>query len=257
MNTASAESALTVSGLLSGDLTLAWSSGNTVLSISAKAGFAYATGTSTGAAAKSYSVSLGAAAQDLAGNPLSPTFTTSFKTMRRITQTVAAEASAQYSTYGHAMGSAPVDCANDTDGLFRLGVWSNPGSGGTWYIYVGLNTSAVGPPTTIESADFIASQQAEDGSFYAGGGTVVLDKLAYQTIDDTILDAAVTSAIGTLASSASVATPSLGILAPFRTDVTAGTQRQLYRLSGPGGVTNTHPQFACAGFSFKTTYLMP
>jgi len=91
------------------------------------------------------------------------------------------------------------------------------------------------------------------GDLYEGGGTVKLDELAYQTIDDTILDAAVTSSIGTLATSSSVARPSIGILTPFGADVTAGTQRQLYRLSSPNGATSTHPQFTCAGFSFKTT----
>jgi hypothetical protein len=257
MNTASVESALTVSNLLSGDLSLTWSNGNTVLTIAAKSGFLYASGTSTGISAKSYSVSVSAAAQDTAGNALSPSFTTSFKTLRRITQTVAAETSASYSTYGHAMGSSPSDCANDSDGLFRLGKWSNPSSGGAYYIYVMLNTASMVAPTTIESADFVATQEAEDGTFYASGGTVTLDKLVYQTIDDTILDAEVAVGIGTLATSAAVATPSLSILAPFKTDVLAGTQRQLYRVSGPDGDTNTHPQFACAGFSFKTTYLVP
>jgi hypothetical protein len=172
-------------------------------------------------------------------------------------KTGAAESSDSYSTYGHAMGESPGVRANDADGLYRLGYWSNPGSAGTYQVYVGLNKSTVGPPTTIEAADFIASQDAELGDFYDGGGTVKLDKLAYQTRDDTILDAAVTSSIGTLATSSSVATPSITILTPHRADVTASTQRQPCRPSGPNGATNTHPQFTCAGSSFKTTYLMP
>jgi len=257
MNTSSVEGALTVSNLLSGDLRLTWNSGKTVLSIAALSGFAYATGTSTTTAAKSYSVSLSAAAQDLAGNALSPAFTTSFKTMRRITQTVAAESAVTYDTYAPNVGGNPVACANDADGIFRLGRFSSTSASGTVYNYVGINTSTMGPATTIESADFIASQQAEDGTFYGGGGKVVLDKLAYQTIDDTILDATVTATIGTLATSAAVATPTISILPQFKADVLAGTQRQLYRLSASNGVTNTHPQFTCAGFSYKTTYLMP
>lgn len=264
MNTASVATALSVTELLPGDLDLTWSAGSTVLAIKAKSGLSYATGTSTTLTAKTYSVALTAGAKDLAGNGLAPAFSSDVTTLRWITQVLAAETSATFNSYELSMSHTPVNCATAStttypQGMFPVGYfWNDRGPSGTMYDYVTFNLASLGTPTTIEVADFQATQGASKGDFYGTGGTAVLDKLVYQTVDNTILDAAVSSNIGILSNSATVATPSISVLASLRADVAGGIQRELYRVSGPNSASNnTFPNFQCSGFSLQITYLLP
>src|SRR6478736_4332813 len=111
MNSSAATQALQVGGYTASDLNTSWDAAGKVLTITPKTAFAYATGsTPAGTPATKYTVTVGTGATDLAGNALASNFSSSFTTLRRITQSIASGTSACYSDYGHAVGDGLQSC---------------------------------------------------------------------------------------------------------------------------------------------------
>jgi len=258
MDTAAVEKALTVSSVAASGLTFSWGSASTVLTITANAGWSYATGTSSSLAALKYTVTLGTAAKDAQGTALGATFSSAFSTRRRITHTFASETAATYSNYGHAVGGDPAMCASATD-TTRTGSWTNPGSSGTHYSFITFDVSALGAAgstNTIESATFRATQTAPDGAFYSAHD-VAAAKLAYHAINSDVLDAAITADLGVFCSSASATNPVANVLTSFKTDFDAGNKKHLFRLAPtPIATDSTYAHFSCGGFTLNVTQLV-
>ncbi|HEY4158293.1 MAG TPA: Ig-like domain-containing protein [Polyangiaceae bacterium] len=268
MNTASVSQFVSVSGFTSTMLGLSWDGTGTVLTVTATGGFPYATGTTLASTtANDYALSIGTGATDLAGNALAA-FNSSFTTLRKISQVIPSGTADYYSTYDNGLGYGPSPCP-EVDSLY-VKIWSVAGvSSGTAYNFMPFDTSALGDPTkitSIQSATLVATQNAPTGSFYSLH-TVVLDKLQYQAIDNTVLSAPVTDNIGTFASSA-VANPSLSVLTALKSDLASGITQSLYRLGPTGPVDmSVNPQygpdmttianFTCNGFSLNVVFLEP
>jgi hypothetical protein len=257
MNTATVTQALKVGSFAASDLTTTWDSTGKVLTITPTAGFAYATGTTpAGTVATKYTVTLSTSAQDLAGNALAA-FSSSFSTLRRISQSIASGTVAEYSDYGHAVGDGPQSCPG-TDPV-EVGKWSSIASAGTYYIFIPFDTTVMGSASsivTLESASFVAAQTAVTGQFYSTHN-VVLRKLQYQTIDSTVLSATVTDNLGVFSSS-TAAQPTMDVHSPLSADISAGTRQELYRLEPNGGSADTtQANFACNGFVLNVVYLSP
>jgi hypothetical protein len=259
MDTTSAGSAVSVSSISASDLTLSWSTDKKVLTVSTKNGLAYAVGANLSAtAAKSYTVSVGTAAKDAAGNGLVAVYNSAFSTMRRIKQTITPETVATYNTYAPSVNESVQKCSGTS--TVQLGRWSGTYSSGTYYGYVLYNLAALGtlPVSTaiIEEAIFGASQRAPEGAFYPTG-SILVDRLTYQeTFDKTILQNTPTN-LGTLCTS-SVSQPTMSVLSAFKSDFAAGNQHLLYRVSPIATSTlSTYGFLECGGFTLAVTFVTP
>jgi Bacterial Ig-like domain len=257
MNAVSASQALLVGGFAASNLNTSWDASGKVLTVTPKAGFAYATGSSAaGTPATKYTVSVGTGATDLAGNPLGSAFNSSFTTLRRITQSIASGVAATYSTYGNAVGGDPQSCpANDP---IWVETWTSIASGGTYYVFAPFDTTVMGNASniTLESATFSATQVAPSGAFYSSH-QVVLKRVKPQAIDNTVLSAAVIDSFGVFASSA-VTQPTANVFSELSIDIAAGVRQELFRLEPTGTADGgTNANFTCSGFYLNVVFLTP
>jgi len=255
MNSDSATHALQVGGFTASDLNTSWDAAGKVLTITPKTGFGYATGSSpAGTPATKYVVNVGTSAKDLAGNPLGSAFSSSFTTLRRISQSIASGAAALYSIYDVSLGYDPQFCpALDPVSVF---IWQSIASGVTEYIFIPFDTTVLGNASsiTLERATFSAAQVAPLGAFYSEH-QVVLKKVVYQTIDKTVLSAAVNA--GWVFASTAMAQPSANILQALSVDMAAGIRQELFRLEPTGTEDETRANFTCSGFFLNVVYLSP
>lgn len=257
MNLESVESAVTVSTLSASDLVFTWSSAGRKLSIAPKLGWSYATGTDPALAALKYTVAIATSAKDAQGRSLASSFSASFATRRRITQTLPSATAGDYSDYGHAVGDVPTLCKAATDTL-HLTSWSSVASSGTFFGFVTFDTTLLGAPgadNTLEAASFVATQAAPEGAFYPTH-QVNAAKLAYQAINSTVLSASVVANLGTFCTSAQTLKPSANVLTSLKADFDAGKKGHLFRLAPtPIDKDGTSAHFACGGFSLVVTRL--
>ncbi|HKO49389.1 MAG TPA: Ig-like domain-containing protein, partial [Polyangiaceae bacterium] len=258
MDTTSVENAFSVSNVASSGLSFGWASASTVLTVTANAGWSYATGTSSALAALKYTATLTAAAKDAQGTALGAPLSYVFSTRRRITHTIASETVGSYSTYGHAVGDDPFMCTSAT-GTTYVSKWTSQASGGTYYTFITFDVSALGAAgatNTIESATFRSTQLAPTGAFYTSH-QVTAAKLAYRAIDDTVLDALVTTDLGVFCQSANTLQPSANVLSSFKADFDTGNKKHLFRLApNLGTADSTYAHFACGGFTLDVTQLV-
>src|SRR6478736_554733 len=257
MNSSAATQALQVGGYTASDLNTSWDAAGKVLTITPKTAFAYATGsTPAGTPATKYTVTVGTGATDLAGNALASNFSSSFTTLRRITQSIASGTSACYSDYGHAVGDGPQSCLG-TDPVW-VETWSGQASGGIYYVFVPFDTSVMGSTSsiTLESATFSATQVAATGAFYTSH-QVVLRRVTYQAIDKTVLSAAKINNFGVFASLATTQ-PTMNIFADLSAAFSASNRQVLYRLEPTGTAdSGTKANFTCNGFYLNVVYTTP
>jgi hypothetical protein len=244
---------LSVAPLATSALTFAWSSNNTVLTVTPTE-LAYATGTTpSGTAAQAYTVALTTGAKDVAGNPISSKYVSTFSTLKRITQTLSPSTVAVHDSYGAATGLGSLaECSSNV----QLGSWSGKVSSGTRYGLIVFNTSTMGTASTvstIESATFGGSQSTPTASFYTSG-SVVLERLDYEPLDNSTVLATATAKLGTMCSSY-VASPKLNVLTTFASDFTAGNQNLLYRIGPAGSANDENAYFSCTGFTLSVIYL--
>ena len=257
MNSSTATQAVQVGGFVASDANTSWDTAGKVLSVTPKAGFAYATGSSpAGTPAAKYTVTVGTGATDLAGNHLASAFSSSFTTLRHITQSIASGTAATYSTYGNAVGDGPQFCpANDP---IWVEIWSGIASGGTYYVFAPFDTTVMGNASsiTLETATFSATQAAAGGAFYSAH-QVVLKKVTSQAIDKTVLSASVTDNFGVFASSA-VAQPTANVFSTLSADLAANVRQELFRLEPTGTAdSGTQANFTCGGFFLNVMYFTP
>jgi hypothetical protein len=249
--------ALQVSGFAANELNTSWDATGKVLTVTPKAGFAYATGSlATGTLATKYTVTVGTGATDLAGNPLGGAFTSNFTTLRRISQSIASGASATYSTYGNALGDGPQSCPG-TDPIW-VEIWSAGASAGSYYVFIPFDTTVMGSANsiTLESATFSSTQLAPTGAFYSAH-QVLLKRVTNQVVDKTVLSAAVIDSYGVFASSA-LAQPTADVFAQLSIDIGAGIRQELFRLEPTGTAdSGTRANFTCGGFFLNVVFLTP
>jgi hypothetical protein len=257
-------SALSVSTLAAGQLSLSWNADSTVLTINPTPLLQYQAGTSQAASARQYTVSVLDGATDLNGNALTGTTSATFSTLRRITEILAPAGVAAYDSYGYATGLGSIRVCPTTSGSVDIAWWSGGVSSGTRYGYVAYDATALAEPDdidTFESATFSATQETPTGSFYTTG-KVHLQKLEYGPLVNAIMAYPITEQLGVF-SSTSAATPSKDITTSFWSSLVAGDGQQLFRLSqDDASGTDTAPEdgtavFTCTGFSLQVVYLRP
>lgn len=257
MNTAAVEAALSVSSVPQNQLDTSWNAKETTLSITPKGGLVYSNATSESDPARSYTVTIGTAARDRAGNRLDAPSSFSFATMRKVARTLSPSAAGNYTTYGRAVGDSPLMCPTSTDSV-RTGWWTAIASSGTGYGFVRFDIDALSKIHALESATFVAEQLAPDEGFYPSG-KVILEKLQPGRIDvPTVLDLDITHEYGTFAASAATPKPSLEVTPEVNADRHAGTTQLVFRLNHSGEPENSaEARFSCAGFGLDVIYLTP
>jgi len=258
MNTTSVTNALAVPPLATAALGQQWSSNNTVLSITPTAGFAYAIGTTAaGTTAQPFTVNIGTSAKDVAGNPLVAAYSSGFTTLKRITQTVTPDAVAHWDTYSKALSvGGPVSCSGGE--TIDVGFLRSPGGVSTFYGFAAWNLSGVASPITgasIESATIRASQLTPTANFYPNG-SITLERLDFQSIDNTILDGVPTATLGTLSAN-STAQSSLDVTAATVNDFAANQLKFLYRIAASGAPDNEYAYFYCGQFTLRLVFVTP
>lgn len=153
-----------------------WNADQTVLTISPDQPLEYGYGTGddpTTADRKTYSISIGATATDLAGNPLVP-LDLSFSTKVRMHSMAFLEAPLSRSTLG---GTALAETVNLMAGDSVLG--NAPYRG-----YASFDLGAVHASAVIESASFSALQLPMEGTPYAQFGALQVYHLSFSSMTD-------------------------------------------------------------------------
>jgi hypothetical protein len=112
-----AESAFTSNA---GAVAFSWNAAGTILTVTPATPFQYAESTAPNAAAKTYTVTIGTAVQDLAGNYLASASSSTFSTLRRITTTLSRDVINTYVVTSYA-GQAPYLADNDGGGIIGDG----------------------------------------------------------------------------------------------------------------------------------------
>jgi hypothetical protein len=233
---------------------MAWNSAATSVTITPTGGLAYATGSSPGTAAKSYTIKVGTAARDPAGNPMIAAFTSSFTTLKRITWVVTPSLLYQTDT-----STDPRSACSST---LKIGGWSAMYSGGDLFSYITFDLSGAGSPSamySIESATLYATQIADSGNFYSKPAHVEVWRLGYDgSMNLSVFP--VLSDVGTLASSATPAV-SLDTLSSFKNDfVSNGVTQLLFKvapIASAAWVSEQEANFNCDYFHLDMIYLMP
>jgi hypothetical protein len=252
MDPATVTAALSISTLGSNAWTSAWSSGNTVLTITPSSPWQYASGAPT-VSPRSYTVSLSGTAADVAGNTLVPT-SFRFSTMRQIQQVLSPAAVVLQHTAAAEEGLEPEQCNNSSE-LF-VGRWEQSGSNTAAFIYVDFDASEVAEQAVeIQSATFNAVQIAPAGSFYPNG-SVWLDLLEDGDLDRDVISLDVQVAIGTLASDGD-AGQALDCTQGVIADLESSEPQLLFAMSAANAAINQYAYFECGQFTLDIRYLAP
>lgn len=264
MEKESVASAISVTGYLRNELTLEWNSDGTTLSVTPVGGLKYAEGTNAnpvGTPAKTYVVSIGTTARDTTMNDMGTAFSSSFSTLRRITQTLPDEKSLSYTS--SASGGGATTC--NAPGNLNVGGWSGPYSGGDYWAFAVFDVTplgAIADKYAIEAAKFSGHQISVTSGFYAGH-EIKLAKIKYYSANgvsgyyDVYMNE-VTDELGTFASSEVLGNSGVSILTAFKADFASGTERQIYRLTPNGTVwqSEQYASFACGAFGLTVTYVI-
>jgi hypothetical protein len=253
---ASARAAVSVSGLSSDDLDLRADASGTTLTLRPKDGFAYASGTDPAATrANCYTVNVGAELVDLDGTPLAAPFTSTFSTLRRISQDIADTASGDYYTYAVAFDHTVNRCS-DASSTFEVGHTSSIAASGDHHGIAAFESALPEGAVEVESAWLTAHQAPPRGSFY-DAGSVELEQIAFQAFDVTLEDAPALTDFATFSASGDVARPRHDVTTAVADGVASGTRSFMYRLSAVGGPDNAYARFYCDAFTLDVTYLAP
>jgi hypothetical protein len=261
MDQGSVRSALSISGLLSADLGLSWNGNGTTLTITPKNGLSYNSGTSPSTTtARTYTITIATGATDLAGNALTSAFTSTFSTLRQISQSMAPTASAHYFSYGVSVSGGDVQiCATDTEQYdigYTVGLYA---SGYSFGLISFENIALPNNLAGLSSAVLSGQQSTPTNNFYATG-VVDLDELDYKPITATgmswILSASPSFAFGTYSAAYSQVT-SLDITTQFASEIGSGQRSFLYQFSESNGANNSYAEFTCGPFRLTVKYLVP
>ena len=245
MDRESVAGAVTVSGVDPAGLELSWNASSTTLTVSAVAGWPYAEGTNYVLTdAHVFAVDVTTSATDVAGNELDSSASSSFSTLRRITETVNPSPVFYYNSYS--------DILNVCDSTFEVGYLVTTVTQRHRAIFALDGSLLPTEEVVIENATATFYQNNYDSGYY-DTGSIVLDLLgpaSYSAGSD--VDETVILALGTVfssgASSASV-------------DITAQAEaywpaEHYYRLS-PENVANGDDATLDCTIDVALTYLTP
>ncbi len=274
MDQTSVQSALSITSLPSGARTLVWSNGGRVLTITPQgSGFPYASGTNIGStAANTITVTVGTSARDLAGVTLGANFSSTFNTLRRITDVLPSiTESEEFYNFGNGQRyhSLCPNTSSGNTGYIYVPLVSNayPGGAGVEFFADGAQTSRTNIHT-FESAVFRAVQADWTPTDFFDSNDLRLTRLQPTTgangglsDDEDWPEWPVLDDLGVLTSSP-VANLSKDITAAFWSAWSAGQANQVYRVypwpDGNGGnFQSGTTNLDCDEFEITLTYLVP
>ena len=274
MDAAATEGAYQSNDLPLGGTTRSWSSDGRVLTLDPTTLF-YDSGTDPAVVqAKLYSLAISTGARDRAGNQMTQSYNWSFRTLRRITQTLRPVANTQNpSEYWAFTRVALVPAgASLCPNSVRLGSFAM-----TPYRYFGVFAFQIAPLpagiTDFESATFSAKQVAGVGDPFPQNGPMLAFHVPPVPVNQGIApqDMPVNTTplhnLGTFSTSAATVTPMLDALASLEDDYANRTQRgnmSTYRIqpdhefhSPTNMYVEMYVQLECGSIALTTTYLIP
>jgi hypothetical protein len=158
-------------------VSMSWNEDLTELTVSPDAGLLYAEGTGTDLAAVSrltYSISIGADAADLMGNPMGAAYKLSFSTKLRMFTTAALVPELSHTTLGGALLGVDVDVISGDASINNL-----PYRG-----YVSFDLASIPQGSVVESASFAARQLSVEGTPYGALGPLQTYHLTFAAMND-------------------------------------------------------------------------
>jgi hypothetical protein len=275
MDQAATEGAYQSSDLVLGGTTRSWSSDGRVLTIDPNNLLFYATGLDPAAvSARVFSLTFSTGARDLAGNQMTQSYNWSFRTLRRITQTLRPVVSTsnpnEYWAFTR-VASVPAG-ASICPTSVRLGSFAM-----TPFRYMGVFAIQIAPLpagiTDFESATFSAKQVAGVGDPFPLCGPLRAFHVPNVPVNQGIApqDMPVNTTplhnLGIFSTSAASVTPMLDALTSLEDDYANRTQRgnmSTYRIeldhdqfSSTSMYMEAYVQLECASIVLTTTYLIP
>jgi hypothetical protein len=178
MNQASVEAAYASDDLPAEQVTFAWSSDGTTLTITPAAPLAYAEGAGVNpatVAAKTYTITIGSGARDLAGNPLAAPMELSFATRRRLLALFGLDLTMTRVT----QGTSSLDSTE-----ILVGDHSNTS---TYRSYLTFDLATLPDDAEVERAQFQGQQLLVEGAPY-GMGPVNVHHIVYTSTLATALN---------------------------------------------------------------------
>ncbi len=209
MNRESVEQAISISDVDLGSVSLEWNDDTTVLTIAPLEGWLYADGTDPDLApAMSYVVGVSPFAMDLAGNFLAHEFSSTFSTLRRITETVHPGKVLHYDSYTQVANECP-----PTENLIRIGYTSSRSATAYRYGLIAFDSTVLPDAVVeVERVGLMVMLRSASTDFF-DTGTVEVEALGRASWDvgSSVLDDSVKAIVGTLQDQYSVATPELDL----------------------------------------------
>lgn len=256
MDRSSTQDAFQSTDILPSTVAYFWNQAGTVLTINPASDFEYASGTDPGATARAYAVAITTTAEDESGNRLADDFEWSFRTMRRITQTIPVPYQNVLVVNSGTMGTYS-SCGSETAGAFA-GDWDD-NSG--FYILVSADISDL--PAGIvewEAASLAGYQNSYDGDPYAALGLITAYHLRVSPPTSARWTTPIRHTLGYFSTNILLETKAVDILVAL-TDDYSMSQLSQYRLSFSDLTNNDNNNqwaiFTCNRFSITARYVLP
>jgi hypothetical protein len=254
MNANSVKLGYASSTLLPGQVTFAWDSTGTMLTITPNAPLSYATGSSPTITANSYSYQIGTSATSQAGVSLSSPLSVTFSTLKRVTTSVSTTGVYEVLVGGNSDGSTPL--ATTCNGTAQPGQFVSLAFSGQNVMYV---TFSVPQPAqglySVESATLTAAQLSPTGDPY-GTSSLTCDQIGYES-PPTHADNQATPirSLGVFASS-SASPASISVLPTMQEAFTSTGHGVLFRFQfGAYPSIAAYANFSCTVWVINFTYL--
>lgn len=216
MDQASVEAAYSSADLPADQVTFEWSPDGKVLTITPASPLAYAEGQGTDpttVTAKTYAITIGTGATDLAGNPLAEPMELSFATRRRLLAVFGLDLDLTRVTLGNTSYAQTEIFVGDTNAM------------ATYRSYLTFDLSTLPEDAEVEKAQFQGRQLLVEGAPYAMG-PVSVQHLMYTSTLATVLNATLTiSAPGTLSEDATQEIKAVDVTSQVIDDVAHRTER--------------------------------
>ena len=248
MDQASVEAAYTSTDLPAEQVTFAWNPAGTVLTITPASPLEYAEGTGTDpetVTPKTYTITIGAGASDLAGNTLAAPMELSFATRRRL-----------LALFGLDTDLTCVTLANDSYTGTEIMVGDHM-NGATYRSYLTFDLSTLPADAAIEKAQFQGRQHLTEGAPYSMG-PINVQHLTYPSTAVGTLNATLTMSVpGNLSVDATQEIKTIEVTSQVIDDVAnraARSDRSQYRLQ-INKATNEDPVTDRATFG-KNTFVL-
>jgi hypothetical protein len=237
-------------------VTFSWNGSSTVLTVNPSIDLAYASGASPASVtARLYRASVTAAAEDAAGNDLGADYAWSFRTLRRLTQTLSAQG---FTAYFNAVGEL---IEFRTCGINAFEVPTGDGATAFHHAYVETNLSSL-PMGIVEFEEGVlfAQQSLTQGNPFPSLGALNIEHIRVQPVSSAVPNTPTIRTLDTWAPAESPANRLANVAAAITDDygeLNFSQVRFAFAMRVNGDASDDYVSFDCTGFETHVRYLVP